>query len=327
MDEQLLDKLSDLKANRQPFVLATVVSCENPTSAKPGAKAIVLGNGTVLGWVGGSCAQPIVVQEAKQALQDGLPKLLKIGTEQAKDYGKNNGVRNFEMTCFSGGAMEIFIEPVLPKPYLLLFGNSPDLQALARLGQVMNFEIAVCDPGIRQETFPKEVKILTEPDPKRIKKTQKTYIVIATHGRYDEEALEKALAIPAEYIGLISSKKRARAIFDYLKSKGINEKELKRVSSPAGLDIGANSPDEIALSILAEIVALRRRVARVAAKEVDKPDTPSADEAVDPICGMTVDIKSAKFKIEYQDDWFYFCCAGCLQKFQQEPEKHIEQAC
>ncbi|RMD66405.1 YHS domain-containing protein [Candidatus Parcubacteria bacterium] len=316
------DLYSKLKAEARPFVLATVVSCEKPTSAKPGDKAIVFADGTLQGWIGGSCAQPIVIREAHKALRDGQPKLLKIGTGEASAYGRNEGVRNFEMTCYSGGTMEIFIEPVLPKPKLVLIGNSPDLQALAQLGQVMNFQIVVADPELDKTDFPAGAQFESEVDLGKLQSGANTYIIVATHGRYDEDALEKALQTQAKYIGLIASKKRAAAIFDYLQTKGVTEDDWQRVKSPAGLDIGAKTPDEIALSILAEIVQLRRQKG-CDEKAEEEDSVPDTNEAIDPICGMTVKIDKARYKTEHQGSPFYFCCAGCLQKFEMEPERFI----
>lgn len=220
--------------------------------------------------------------------------------------------------------MEIFIEPVLPKPQFILIGNSPDLQVLAKLGQVMNFQITVMDSQIEKGAFPANARVVSDLDFSHMKNAQQTYIIVATHGRYDEEALESALSTQAKYIGLISSKKRAKAIFDYLKSKGITARDWQRVKYPAGLDIGAKTPDEIALSILAEIIELRRRKESLVVAEPKESPNQTAEEALDPICGMTVDIKTARYKTDFQGTPFYFCCAGCLQKFETEPEKHSQ---
>ena len=325
LDNTIFDRISDLRAEGEPFVVATVVSCENPTSAKPGAKAIVLQDGSVRGWIGGSCAQPIVSQEAKKALRDGLPRLLKIGANEAAEFGRSNGALNFEMTCYSGGAMEIFIEPVLPKAQLLLVGNSPDLQALARLAEVMNFQVFVFDPEITEGCFPQGSKIYSEMDFNHIRNANHAFVVVATHGRYDEEAVREALASEATYIGLIASKKRASAIFDYLKSQGVTEEQLNRVKVPAGLDIGARSPDEIALSILAEIVEYRRRKSTPEPEAHEQEGKPSSEEAIDPVCAMTVNIQIAKFKTEIGGKLFYFCCVGCQQKFEKGPEKYMKE--
>jgi len=327
VDEQFFNKLSELRTNGHPFVLATVVSCENPTSAKPGAKAVVTADGALTGWIGGSCAQPIVIKEAKKALKDGLPRLLKIGNKEAAAFfGQNKGVYNFEMTCYSGGTMEIFIEPVLPKPHLVLIGNSPDLQALAQLGQVMNFQITVIDPEVEPGAFPNMARVISELDFSQLNQLAQAFMIVATHGRYDEEALEKALATQTMYIGLISSKKRAAAIFDYLRTKGISKNELARINSPAGLDIGAITPDEIALSILAQIIEFRRRKQPLEVVQTEAEVKETAEESIDPICAMTVNVNTAHYKTEYQGTYYYFCCAGCQQKFEQEPEKYIKQS-
>ena len=320
VNNSILKKTSELATKGEPFVVATVVSCENPTSAKPGAKAIVLENGSLFGWIGGSCAQPIVIEEARKALSDGLPKLLRIGAKEASDFGQNNGVKNYEMTCYSGGTMEIFIEPMLSKSQLLLIGNSPDLQMLAKLGHAMNFDITVSDPEIREGIFPEEANLFSEIPAKKIKNPNRAFVVIATHGRYDEDALLKVIAMNPAYLGLIASKKRAKAIFSYLKKKGASASNLKKVKSPAGLDIGAKTPDEIALSILAEIVRVKRHT-RV--EKTVKASTPQKDQAIDPICGMTVNLKTSKLKTEYGGTEYYFCCAGCLQTFEKNPEKYL----
>ncbi|MFQ5650533.1 MAG: XdhC family protein [bacterium] len=319
----MLTKILDLRQKRKPFVLATVVSCEKPTSARPGAKALIQQDGTLFGWIGGSCAQPIVIREALKALEDGVPKLLKIGAPEAAMFGENNNVLNFEMTCYSGGTMEVFIEPVLQKPQLVLIGNSPDLQALACLGEVMSFELLVFDPEITPGSFPENCTLCTELDLSDIKDSPHAHIVIATHGRYDEEAVKHALSTRAPYIALIASKKRATAIFDYLKNKGVSRNDWQRVKAPAGLDIGATTPEEIAVSILAEIIEVKRR-RTVVEPGADKTQTPTPG-AIDPICGMSVPVDTALYKTDFQGSVFYFCCAGCQQKFESQPEKYVRQ--
>jgi len=316
------EKFTELAHNRIPFVLATVVVCDNPTSAKPGAKAIVLQDGTVYGWVGGSCTQPIVIREALNALQDGLPKLLKIGAEEALRYGQGNGVLNFEMTCYSGGTMEIFIEPVLPSEHLILIGNSPDLQALARLGAIMNFSVTVCDADLPAEAFAADVPRHAAFQADLVQNVKQTWVVVATHGRYDEDALLTVLRTGVHYVGLIASKKRASAIFDYLRSKGFSDTDLAAIKVPAGLDIGARTPDEIALSILAEIVQKLRTVTEPG--QVAEPVITEA-EAKDPVCGMSVNRATARFQTEFQGEAFYFCCSGCLQKFESNPKKYFHE--
>ena len=209
-------------------------------------------------------------------------------------------------------------------PQLVLIGNSPDLQVLAKLGQIVNFQIAVLDPETDQGIFPGTVRTFSDLDFSQTKNANQTYIIVATHGRYDEEALEKCLATQAVYIGFIASKKRAVAIFEYLKTKGITEKDWERVKSPAGIDIGAKTPDEIALSILAEIVEIRQKILlETVEPEEELRETP--EESIDPICGMTVNVNTARYKTEFKSTYYYFCCAGCLQKFEQEPEKYIQQ--
>jgi len=315
-------KFTELSCDRIPFVLATVVACDNPTSAKPGAKAIVLQDGTLHGWVGGSCTQPIVIREALAALRDGEPKLLRIGTDEAAEYGHGNGVLNFEMTCYSGGTMEIFIEPVLPEEHLILIGNSPDLATLARLANVMNFLVTICDPEVPVDGFPSDV---TKRDAFRkdlIGNGNQTWVVVATHGRYDEDALLSVLKSETRYIGLIASKKRAAAIFDYLRTKGVSQEDLDRIKAPAGLDIGAHTPNEIGLSILAEIVQELRSV--TAAPRVSTT-TKSEEGVQDPVCGMSVKPAGAKFLTEFQGESYYFCCAGCLQAFESDPAKYLDE--
>ncbi|RMD90197.1 MAG: YHS domain-containing protein [Calditrichaeota bacterium] len=323
MNNELINKIIELKDSGEPFVLATVVRCEKPTSAKPGAKAIIDKEGHVTGWIGGSCAEPIVVREALKALKDGTPKLLKISNQEVSEYGKKEGVVNFEMTCFSGGTMEIFIDPVLTKARMFVVGSSPDVVALAKLAQLMEYQVIVMDPEFDHESESETLIIKKEIDFSTMEDARRACIIIGSHGRYDEEAVEKALKTDAAYIGLIASKKRASAIFDFLKKKKIPKEQIKRVKAPAGLDIGAQTPEEIAVSIMAEIIELQRTQKSVDEKvEIKTEPQATPEQALDPVCGMTVDIATARYKTDYLGVQYYFCCAGCLQKFEQEPSRY-----
>jgi xanthine dehydrogenase accessory factor len=336
MPENFWNQVHSLTHAAEPFAIATVVRGEKPTSAKPGAKAIVKADGALSGWIGGACAEPIVRQEALKALQDGNPRFLRIGPSVSDEVKSEEGVIEFLMTCHSGGTLEIYIEPVLPRPQLVLIGESPVVETLVRLGRALNFSVAVIDPTATGERFSDADTILTDLDLSQIKFTPQTHVVIATHGKYDERALEQILDTEAPYIALVASKKRGQAAVDYLRGIGVPAEKLSRIKFPAGLDIGAQTPDEIAVSIIAEIVQVRRKprstklpIVTVSMSQ-QAPTTMietkgQAGQAKDPICGMRVEIATARYTSIYKDEAYYFCCAGCKQKFDREPEKYVEQ--
>src|SRR5215203_5538400 len=160
MDSNIVDRCNELRAREEPFVLATVVAYKSPQSAKPGSKAIIKADGSVTGWVGGGCVQPIVLREAKQALQTGSPKLLTISPDAAREDW--TGVESYRMTCEGGGSLEIYLEPVLPKPELLIVGRSPVAQTICQLGQLLDFKVIVADPQASRESFPEADLVLTD---------------------------------------------------------------------------------------------------------------------------------------------------------------------
>jgi len=333
MNKNFWDQVHSLNHAAEPFAIATVVRCEKPTSAKPGAKAIITANGALRGWIGGACAEPIVRQEAMKALRDGKPRFLRIGPSVSDEVKSEAGVIEFLMTCHSGGTLEIYIEPVMPQPQLILIGESPVVEALVRLGRAINFFVVAIDPDATQERFPEADKILAELDLSQLKFTPQTYIVVATHGKYDERALEQILATEAPYVAFVTSKKRGQAAIDYLREIGVPAEKLARIKFPAGLDIGAQTPDEIAVSILAEMVQIRRRPPSIKLPMLTVKASQSAPialvemkgQAKDPICGMIVEMATARYTSLYEDETYYFCCAGCKQKFDREPEKYKEQ--
>jgi xanthine dehydrogenase accessory factor len=296
MDADLLAVAVELRRRGEPFALATVVRCERPTSAKPGAKAIIRPDGAVSGWVGGACAEPTVVREALAALRDGQPRFISLVGEGGRSPGRTEGVREYPMTCHSGGTLEIYVEPFLPQPALVLIGHGPVLEALAALGRTAQFAVRVVDP--------------TDLDPAApIALPAGALVVVATHGAADEEALAQALASGAIYVSLVASRRRAAVVVEQLRRRGIPPDRLGALKAPAGLDIGALTPEEIAISIMAEIVQLRR-----SSKVVDA-EAPPPGEATDPVCGMLVETATARYRSATPAGTVYFCCAACKEQY------------
>lgn len=319
MRDEFFSKAQDLFAEGQPFATAIVVRAEKPTSAKPGDKAIVTSDGVMHGWIGGSCAQPTVIQEATKALADGEPRLIRLSTDPQKET--RAGLIDLPMTCFSGGTLEIYIEPQLPPTRLMIIGNLPVAQALAKLGQAMNYHVVAVDPDTGGASMAQADEVITDLKKIGAKITPLTYIVVASHGHYDELALEFALRSRAAYVALVASKTRAAAVLEYLRGQGLSEDELARLKYPAGLDIQALRGDEIALSIMAEIVQRRRNAEPLDVQSL----LASPAEAIDPVCGMTVQIAGAEHQTEYNGQTYYFCCAGCQEAFEQNPAQYLTQ--
>jgi xanthine dehydrogenase accessory factor len=323
MFDELLEQVSKLKSQDIPFVLATVVACQPPTSAKPGAKAIIRADGSFYGWVGGSCAQPLVVQHSLKVLQGGKAQVVVLTPHpEDVDLGLEEVV-SVPMTCQSEGTLAIYLEPFLPRPQLLVIGHSPMARSLVALGHNTGFRVSACDPAASKELFPDADMLVMDLAAIGGSLGPRSYVVVATMGHYDEEALEKALTGQASYIGLVASPRRGRAVVEYLKGKGVPSNALGKVKYPAGLDIGAETPEEIALSILTEIV--QRMRAESSGILLDSAAQPVHAEAVDPICKMTVTIGDARYYSTHHDQTFYFCCLRCKEAFDQEPDRYALQ--
>ena len=307
-DPALFAQAADLIRRREPFATATVVRAERPTSAKPGAKVIVTPDGRLHGWIGGSCATPTVVREALGALADGEPRLIALSSAPAPP---RDGVRHFPMTCHSGGTLEIYIEPIIPAEQLVIVGRAPVARALATLGAALRMRVVVADPDATPTDFP--AADLLVPDLAQAGVDQRAAVVVATRGEYDEDAVRSALATPARYIALVASRTRAGVLIEALADAGVPRESLARLRFPAGLDIGARTEEEIALSILAETVLTRGGV-------TGSRGAPSAPaEAIDPICGMTVAITADALCAEHDGRTYYFCASGCRRTFIKDP--------
>jgi xanthine dehydrogenase accessory factor len=318
---EFLQQSAELVARGETFAVATVVRCQPPTSGKPGDKAIVYADGRLSGWIGGGCAQPVVIREALKALADGKPRLVRISP--AAD-GSEEGVVDYTMTCHSGGALDIYIEPVLPGPHIVILGRSPVGRTLARIGRAAGYMVSIVTADAALDDLADAQVIQSRYySLSQIRVTPKTYLVVSTQGEGDEEALESAVESGAGYVAFVASKTKAGKVLDFLREKGVGGGKLSRVRAPAGLNLGAATPEEIAVSILAEIVQVRRAETHsTVSKPVSSPLAVLDTDTKDPVCGMMVDKGKSTYKSEHQGHWFYFCCPGCKLKFDKEPPRY-----
>jgi len=313
----VLSLAADLSARGEPFAIATVVRAVRPTSGKPGSKAIVRPDREVIGWVGGSCAQTAVLAESLAALRDGRPRLLRLSRE-ASHGSKEDGVVEYAMECHSGGAMDIYIEPHLPKAQLLIVGDSPVAEALTGLGRLMGYRTVLVAPGATPDRFPDVDETTTDLAALGGLATAQTYAVIATMGKYDEEAVRALAPSGAPYVALVASRRRAEAIRSTLRADGVPADALDRIRNPAGLDLAAESPGEIALSIVAEITKLRRTTE----PRQGTAETSQAPVLRDVVCGMDVD-ESTPHRSVHNSVTYYFCSATCRSRFVDSPEAFL----
>jgi xanthine dehydrogenase accessory factor len=322
----LLEEMGELTRRGEAFALATVVWRQSPSSSQPGARAIITAGGELRGWIGGACAEPVVIREAQQVMADGTARLLLLGTPEQFGGSVPDGVTVIPISCQSEGALEVLIEPVLPVPHLVIVGDSPMARTLASLAGVLGWRADV----IRGPDFVPEAA------------GPRSLIVVATQGHDDEDVLERAVAARPAYLGLVGSRRRGAAVLGYLADRGVPRDQLDRVRVPAGLDLGRTTHQEIAVAILAELVQLRASgapptsPAPLTGTSGRAPGTESARQAVaegarpagrparDPVCGMTVSTDAAR-PLRYRGADYYFCCTGCRQAFEQDPDAYVKR--
>jgi xanthine dehydrogenase accessory factor len=287
-----------------PYATATVVRVDPPVSTRVGDKAVVTGDGRLEGWVGGACAEPIVIREALAALAEGRPRLVRITPAElaaSPAPSPEPGVVAAVSTCPSGGGLEVFVEPVGVAPRMLVCGRTPVAATLARLAELVGYEVTGLGDadldGVRADAAgPGDA------------------VVVATMGHYDEEALAAALRTRAGYVGLVGSRRRAATVFDGLRRRGVADADLARVHSPAGLDLGPSTQEEIAVAILAELIRERHRRAATPGPAAATPQT-----ATDPVCGMAVAVAEASLTAEHAGRTLWFCGEHCRAAFLRDP--------
>ena len=322
MSRDMLEVAASLRKDDQPFVLATVIRIEKPTSSKPGAKAIITSDGTLTGWVGGSCAETTVKKEARTALETGEPRLIRLCPPEARGKGLVEGIIEVELTCISGGTLEIYLEPYMPAPHLIVIGHHQITPALARQAKLLGYKVTVMSLEPVSEPFDEADVVLDSLDFTSIRTNPHTAVVVCSHGNYDELALIEALKRDIPYVALVASKKRFEAVRQYLADSELTAEQIARLKCPAGLDLGAVTQEEIALSILAEIIQVRRTNPQ--GWKMPQPASLAAPaEAIDPVCSMTVEIATARYVSVHDGQKYYFCSAGCQRSFDKNPHKYL----
>ncbi|MEU2006869.1 XdhC family protein [Rhodococcus sp. NPDC019627] len=293
----LKERAAQLVRDRRPFVHATVVRAQPPTSSHTGDEAILLQDGTIEGFVGGQCAQNSVRTAALGVLKTNESVLLRVLPDGAVQFPEMPGASVVVNPCLSGGAMEIFLEPQLPPPVVRIYGTTPIAQALTHISELLEFSVEHDDAGLEQFTGT-------------------TAVVLAGHGGPEADVIRAALDAGVGYVGLVASRTRGGAILDAL---GLTESEQARVHTPVGLNIGARTSAEIAVSIAAELVH-ELRTAGLRAPEDDTPPRAAVTEAVDPVCGMRVSVRPDTVHLRRGGDDFWFCGPGCRASFAQGTE-------
>ena len=315
MSEEFIEDYHEMYREKIPFALAIVVNRVVPSSGKPGDKAIILQDGTMKGWIGGGCTRGIVLKEALLAIKQGKPRL--VGISPKGDTATELGVVSYKMTCQSGGSVYVYIEPVLPKPHVLILGKSHIAMALSKLSQAIGYRVTVLSQGVEKAAFPNADELIEDDQLNPAIISRNTYVVVCTQGENDESALFQAVRSGAEYVSFVSSYKKANSIFNNLKKQGVTVEELKKIKTPAGININAKLPEEVAVSILAEIISHLREE-----KKTENYALNLDEYFLNPVCNLPIQKSTAKHVIPFRGVDYYFCCDGCKVSFESEPEKY-----
>jgi len=304
---QIFEMASDLAAKGEKFALATVVWRQGPSSGHQGARAIITADGEIHGWIGGACAEPVVIREGQRIIAEGEPQLILLGSPE--DFGHvPEGVVTVPMACQSEGALQLYVEPVLSNPQLTVVGRSPMATTLVDLAAVLGWRTQLID----SKDFTSE------------QADSNSIVIVATQGHDDEDALEKALGSNPAFVGLVASHKRGEAVLGYLADRGVPKEKLERVRVPVGLDLGSTSHSEIAVSVLAELVALKGQGDLTPSREEVQTVAPAT--TIDLVCGMTVNADESSRPLEYEGTTYYFCAPGCRTAFEKDPDKYIKES-
>ncbi|GIH07790.1 hypothetical protein Rhe02_58570 [Rhizocola hellebori] len=300
----VIELASELTRRGEEFAMATVVWRQGPSSGHQGSRALITATGQLHGWIGGACAEPVVVREAQKVIAERKATLVLLGTSDQFGSSVPTGMTVIPISCQSEGAMQVYIEPVVPVPHLTIVGRSPMAHTLGDLARALGWRADVHDG----------------PDFSAAHLNAHSIVVVATQGHGDEEAIEQAVSALPAFVGLVASRKRGEAVLGYLEDRGVPRNLLDRVSVPVGLDLGHTTHREIAVAVLAELVR-RRAAGELVPEALVTPAEPR--QARDPVCGMTVRADESSRPFEHDGITYFFCCAGCRAAFEREPAAHL----
>lgn len=299
----ILEQATELAHRGVEFALATVVWRQAPSSGQQGAMAIITADGEIHGWIGGACAEPVVIAEARRAIEDRRARLILLG-EPDHTGQLPEGMMVVPMSCQSEGSMELYIEPVLPSPRLVVVGRSPMATTLVELAGVLGWRTDLVDAGSLTANMLDRTSV----------------VVVATQGHGDEEAVEVAVQAEPAFVGMVASRKRGESVLGYLADRGVPAEQLDRVKVPVGLDLGHTTHEEIAVAVLAELVELK---AKGALDPQHKAPGEQAESVVDPVCGMTVPADATSLPLEHEGITYYFCRPACREAFEKDPAAYV----
>jgi xanthine dehydrogenase accessory factor len=303
----VLEQAGELTRRGQAFALATVVWRQGPSSGQQGSRAVITEAGDLHGWIGGACAEPVVIREAQRVIAEGEARLLLLGTPEQFGAAVPEGMTVVPISCQSEGALEVYIEPVLPAPRLVVVGRSPMAHTLADLARALGWQAALIDG----------------PDFTTADADERSMVIVATQGHYDEEAVEQAIAARPAYLGLVGSRRRGAALLGYLAERGVTREQLDKVRVPAGLDLGRTTHEEIAVAILAELVQLR--ASGMLPRQAAGTGAAQTAQATDPVCGMTVAAEGSSRPLSSDGVTYYFCSGGCRRAFEKDPAAYVKR--
>lgn len=323
MRNSYIDKVNALREQEQAYATATIVRRRQPSSGKPGDKAIITTDGNVHGWIGGGCTRGIVIKEALLAMQDRKPRFVSIAPEKKMNTFDNT--KTYTMTCQSGGEVEVYIEPIMPNPQLIIFGTSHISMSLARLAKAIDYRVDVYATTPESQVFDgvDHLRSLDQLEPSKV--NPNAHLIVCTQGEGDAQALHSALSIGSSYLSFVASRKKANAIFREVRALGASFDQLKTIKTPAGIDIHAKTPDEVAISILAEIINHYRNPSEQSqSPSVDDIELQNDDLYINPVCKIPIRKSTAKYVLDYKEEKVYFCCDGCKVSFEKNPAQYME---